>query len=82
MLRERVDDDTIGHRLRLCLLVKAVVDQEIKGGGEVGHIAFEGLEGIDGYGQPLQVEPIVRGHQLLDVCIFIALHLLGGEAVL
>ena len=56
-----------------------VVNDEVETRREVGDIATEGLVGVDRNRQTIQVEPIVRFKELLQVGIFVTFYLSCGE---
>ena len=67
--------------LGLIIMIEHIVHHEVETGGEVRHIATEGLKGIDRYLQTTQVHTIVGFEELLHICIFVTLHLFGREAL-
>ena len=84
LLAERAHHHSLGQcALGQQLVVEAVVYHEIERGAQVGHIASEGVVGIDGYVEAVQVQTIVfLGEEGAHVGILVALHLAGGESVL
>ena len=60
--------------------VEAVVDHEVERGAEIGHIAAEGVVGVDGDVEAVEVEPVVGLEELGHVGILISLYLARGEA--
>ena len=80
MITHRANDDTLRQMtLGLLVVVENIVYHEIKAGAQVGHIAAERLVRVDRYLQTIDVYAEVGFKELLDIRIFIALHLLAGE---
>lgn len=78
---EAVDDDSLGQMgLGQLAGVEAVVDHEVERGAEIGHIAAEGVVGVDGDVKAVEVEPVVGLEELGHVGILISLYLARGEA--
>ena len=67
-------------RLGQHLAIETVVDDEIERGAQVGHVATEGLIGVYGYLQPVEVQSEIGREQLVDVRILISFHLARREA--
>ena len=75
------DDNSFGQMtLRQGLGIEHIVHHEIQRGTQVGYVAVEGIVGVDGYVEPIEVQSVVGREELVDVGIFIALHLSGREA--
>ena len=75
------DDNSFGQMtLRQGLGIEHIVHHEIQRGTQVRHVAAEGIVGVDGYVEPIEVQSVVGCEELVDVGIFIALHLSGREA--
>ena len=81
-LPERSDHHAVGQQTAFGqgLVVEAVVDHEIERGAEVGHIALEGVVGVNGDIQTVEVQSVIGGKQGGDIRIFVSFNLLGGEA--
>ena len=70
------------YLLLLTSIIEPVVHHEIQGCREVGHVTAEGIVGVYGNLQTVQVQPIVGLEERLHIRIFIALHLPGRESIL
>ena len=82
MIAHGVDDDPFGQMtLGQCLAVERIVDHEIEAGAQVGHVAVEGLVGVDGNLQPTEVHAIVGRKEALHVGVLVPLHLLRRESL-
>ena len=56
--------------------IEHIVHHKVEARREIGHIAAEGLIGVNGNLQAVEVQPVVGCEELLQVGIFIAFHLL------
>ena len=65
----------------LIIVIEHIVNYEIKAGAQIGHVTTEGPIGIDGDFEAIQVDAIVGREERLQVCVFIALYLLGWKAL-
>ena len=83
MFLQRPDNHTLRQMtFGVRLGIEPVVHHEIQRGRKVGHITAKSVIGIYGNLQPVQVQSIVRLKELLNVRIFIALHLPRGKTTL
>ena len=83
IIAHRADNHALRQMpLRLVIAIKHIVHHEEKAGREVGHITAEGLVRVNGYLQAIEVQTIVGLKELLDIGIFIALHLFRWKALL
>ena len=82
MFFQRTNDDALGKFANgMRDAIEHIVDYEIEARREVGHIATEGLVGVDGNLQAVEVQSVVGSKELGDVRIFVTFDLPTGETV-